>query len=128
MTHYFSTTLNATFDDAVTLTKEALKRHNFSMVSQINISDNLRHALNKEFRPYLIIGVCQPELTYRALEVENKIGTLLPCNVVVQELDRNKVEVSAVDPVSAMEGVDHVVVGDVARQIRAELSSVISEI
>ena len=74
MTYHFSTTVKKSFDDAVAATKEALKRHNFHVISEINMKDNLKKGLNVEFRPYLILGACNPELTYRALKAEDKLG------------------------------------------------------
>jgi len=99
MTYYFSSTVNMTFDDAVACTKEVLKQHNFRVVSEIDMKDNFKKALNLEFRPYLVLGACNPQLTYRALQAEDKIGTMLPCTIVVQQHDDGHVEVSAIDPV-----------------------------
>lgn len=128
MTYHFSTTVDMSFDDAVASTKEALKRHNFRVLTEINMKDNLKEGLNVEFRPYLILGACNPELTYRALKAEDKLGVLLPCNVVVQQQKNGNVEVSAVDPVLSMEAIGHVVVAQVAQDIRSHLRQVINEI
>ena len=92
------------------------------------MKDNLKKGLNVEFRPYLILGACNPELTYRALKAEDKLGVLLPCNVIVQQQENGNVEVSAVDPVLSMEAIDHVVVAQVAEDIRSHLRQVIDEI
>jgi uncharacterized protein (DUF302 family) len=128
MTYHFSTIVKKSFDDAVAATKEALKMHNFNVLSEINIKDNLKKDLNVEFRPYLILGVCNPELTYRALEAEDKLGVLLPCNVIVQQQENGNVEVSAVNPVLSMGAIDHVVVARVAHDIGSHLQQVIDEV
>ena len=128
MTYYFSKSVNMSFDDAVTSTKEALKRHSFRVLTEINMKDNFKKGLNIEFRPYLILGACNSELTYRALEAEDKVGTMLPCNIIVQQLEGGLVEVSAVDPVLSMQAITHVVVGQVAREMRSHLRKVIDEV
>ncbi|MGA8653998.1 MAG: DUF302 domain-containing protein [Xanthobacteraceae bacterium] len=128
MTYHFSTTVDMSFDDAVASTKEALKRHNFRVLTEINMKDNLKEGLDVDFRPYLILGVCNPELTYRALEAEDKLGALLPCNVIVQRQENGNVEVSAVDPVVSMQAIDHVVVAQVAQEIRSHLRQVVDEV
>jgi uncharacterized protein (DUF302 family) len=116
------------FDDAVMSTKEALKRHNFRVLTEIDMKDNFKKGLNVDFRPYLILGTCNPELSYRALQAEDKIGTMLPCNVVVQQQEDGRVEVSAVDPVASMQAVTHVVLGQIAENIRSHLQHVIDEV
>ncbi|MGO8843549.1 MAG: DUF302 domain-containing protein [Methyloceanibacter sp.] len=128
MTYHFSTTVDMSFDDAVASTKEALKRHNFRVLTEINMKDNLKEGLNVDFRPYLILGVCNPELTYRALEAEDKLGALLPCNVIVQPQENGNVEVSAVDPVVSMQAIDHVVVAQLAQEIRSHSRQVVDEV
>jgi uncharacterized protein (DUF302 family) len=128
MTYHFTKTVDMTFDDAVMSTKEALKRHNFRVITEIDMKDNFKKGLNVDFRPYLILGTCNPELSYRALQAEDKIGTMLPCNVVVQQQEDGRVEVSAVDPVASMQAVTHVVLGQIAEDIRSHLQHVIDEV
>jgi uncharacterized protein (DUF302 family) len=128
MTYHFTKTVDMTFDDAVMSTKEALKRHNFRVLTEIDMKDNFKKGLNVDFRPYLILGTCNPELSYRALQAEDKIGTMLPCNVVVQQQEDGRVEVSAVDPVASMQAVTHVVLGQIAEDIRSHLQHVIDEV
>jgi len=128
MTYHFSTTVEESFDDAVAATKEALRRHHFRVLTEIDMRDNLKKGLNVEFRPYLIIGACNPALTYRALKAEDKLGVLLPCNIIVQQQENGNVEVSAVDPVLSMGAIDHVVVAQVAQDIRSHLQQVIDEV
>ena len=128
MTYHFSTTVEKGFDDAVAATKEALRRHHFRVLTEIDMRDNLKKGLNVEFRPYLIIGACNPALTYRALKAEDKLGVLLPCNIIVQQQENGNVEVSAVDPVLSMGAIDHVVVAQVAQDIRSHLQQVIDAV
>jgi uncharacterized protein (DUF302 family) len=126
--YYFSTLVDKKFDDAVAATKEVLRHHNFRVLSEIDMKENFKTGLNVEFHPYVILGVCNPQLTYQALQAEDKIGTMLPCNVVVQETSDHRVEVSAVDPVASMQAITHVVVGQVANDIRSRLQAVIAEL
>ena len=128
MTYYFSSTVNMRFDDAVACTKEVLKQHNFRVVSEIDMKDNFKKALNLEFRPYLVLGACNPQLTYRALQAEDKIGTMLPCTIVLQQHDDGRVEISAIDPVVSMQAITHVVVSQVAEELRSHLKSVIDQV
>ncbi|MGC2825564.1 MAG: DUF302 domain-containing protein [Pseudolabrys sp.] len=128
MTYHFTKTVDMSFDRAVMSTKEALKRHNFRVLTEIDMKDNFKKGLNVDFRPYLILGACNPELSYRALQAEDKIGTMLPCNVVLQQREDGRVEVSAIDPVASMQAVTHVAVGQIAEEMRSHLQSVIDEV
>ena len=128
MTYHFTKAVDMSFEDAVMSTKEALKRHNFRVLTEIDMKDNFKKGLNVDFRPYLILGACNPELSYRALQAEDKIGTMLPCNVVVQQQEDGRVEVSAIDPVASMQAVTHVVLGQIAEDIRSHLQHVIDEV
>jgi uncharacterized protein (DUF302 family) len=128
MTYHFTKTVDMSFDDAVRSTKEALKRHNFRVLTEIDMKDNFKKGLNVDFRPYLILGACNPELSYRALQAEDKIGTMLPCNVVLQQREDGRVEVSAIDPVASMQAITHVAVGQIAEEMRSHLQSVIDEV
>jgi len=128
MTYHFSKTVNMGFDDAVVSTKEALRRHNFRVISEIDMKENFKKALDVDFRRYLILGACNPQLSYRALQAEDKIGTMLPCNVVLQQQEDGRVEVSAVDPVASMQAITHVVIDNVAHEMRSHLGRVIDEV
>ena len=128
MTYYFSTQINKTFDDALAATKASLNHHGFQVLTQIDMKDNFKKGLQVEFRPYLILGVCNAELTYQALQAEDKVGTMLPCNIVIQETADHRVEISAVDPVASMGAIPHVVVTQVANKIRSKLEAVIAEL
>jgi uncharacterized protein (DUF302 family) len=125
--YHFSKIVHMSFGDAVHSVKRVLRKHDFRVLTEINMEDNFKKA-NLSFRPYLILGACNPQLTYRALQAEDKVGTMLPCSIVVQQKDDGNVEVSAVDPVMSMRPIDHVQVGEVAREISSHLQKVIDEV
>jgi uncharacterized protein (DUF302 family) len=126
--YHYSKIVDMSFDDAIVSAKRALERHDFRVLTEIDMKDNFKKGLNIDFRPYLILGACNPQLTYRALQAEDKVGTMLPCNVVVQQKEDGNVEVSAVDPVFSMRPIDHIVVDEVAREISSHLQKVIDEV
>ena len=102
MTYHFSKTVNLSFEAAVAATTAALKKHGFGVLTQIDVKDTLHKKIGVDFRPYLILGACNPKLAFQALTLEDKIGTMLPCNVIVQQHDGGAVEISAIDPVASM--------------------------
>jgi uncharacterized protein (DUF302 family) len=128
MTYHFSKIVNMPFDAAVAATTDALKKHGFGVLTQIDVKDTLHKKIGVDFRPYLILGACNPKLAYEALTLEDKIGTMLPCNVVVQQRDGGAVEISAVDPVASMSAIDNPKLGKVADQVRELLKQVVSDI
>jgi len=128
MSYHFSKTVNLPFDKAVTATTEALKKHGFGVLTQIDVKDTLNKKIGADFRPYLILGACNPKLAYEALTLEDKIGTMLPCNVVVQEHEGGAVEISAVDPVASMSAIRNEKLGAVAAKVRELLRQVVAEI
>jgi uncharacterized protein (DUF302 family) len=126
VTYYFSKTLNADFDEAVARTTEALKRQGFGIITEIDVKETLSKKLGVDFRNYKILGACNPALAYEALKAEDKVGTMLPCNVVVQETGDGKVEVAAIDPVASMAAIDNPSLGQLAHTVREELRTVVS--
>jgi uncharacterized protein (DUF302 family) len=128
MSYHFSKTVNLPFDAAVAATTAALKNHGFGVLTQIYVQDTLKKKIGAEFRPYLILGACNPKLAHEALGLEDKIGTMLPCNVVVQQHGGNTVEISAVDPVASMSAIDNPKLGAVAGKVRELLKQVVAEI
>lgn len=126
VTYYFSKTLDAGFDDAVARTTEALKRQGFGIITEIDVKETLSKKLGVDFRNYKILGACNPALAYEALKAEDKVGTMLPCNVVVQETEDGKVEVAAIDPVASMAAIDNPSLGQLASTVREKLKSVVS--
>ena len=128
MTYHFSKTVDLPFDAAVAAATDALKKNGFGVLTQIDVKDTLHKKIGVDFRPYLILGACNPKLAYQALTLEDKIGTMLPCNVVVQQRVGSKVEISAVDPVASMSAIDNPRLGEVASQVRELLKQVIADI
>ena len=103
MSYYMSTFVPEAFDKAIDRAEEALKQEGFGVISRIDLQDALRTKIGVEFRPYTILGACNPKLAYEALQIEDKVGTMLPCNVVVQEHRPGQVEIAAIDPVASMQ-------------------------
>lgn len=128
MTYHFSKTVNLPFDAAVAATTAALKNHGFGVLTHIDVKDTLNKKIGADFRPYLILGACNPKLAYEALKLEDKVGTMLPCNVVIQQHDDGKVEISAVDPVASMAAIENQKLGTVAAQVREQLRQVVAQI
>lgn len=128
MTYHFSKTVALPFEAAVTATTEALKKHGFGVLTQIDVKDTLQKKIGTDFRPYLILGACNPKLAYEALSLEDKVGTMLPCNVVVQQHPGNIIEVSAIDPVASMGAIDNPKLGSIAGQVRDLLKQVIADV
>lgn len=128
MTYHFSKIVDMSFDKAVAATTDALKNHGFGVLTQIDVKDTLHKKLGVDFRPYLILGACNPKLAHQALIAEDKIGTMLPCNVVVQQREDNKIEVSAVDPVASMSAIKNPRLSGIAGQVSELLKQVIAEI
>tara|TARA_R110001592_G_scaffold304426_1_gene576892 strand:+ start:2855 stop:3250 length:396 start_codon:yes stop_codon:yes gene_type:complete len=129
MNYYFSTQLkNSTFDDAVSKTKEALKLEGFGVLTEIDMKATLKKKLNVDFYNYTILGACNPSLAYKALEAEDKIGTMLPCNVILLEKEKNTIEIAAVDPAASMQAVKNEALITVAETVREKLKKVIQNI
>ena len=127
MSYYFAKTLNVPFDQAVEITIAALKQRGFGVLTRIDVKSTLKEKLDVEFRPYVILGACNPRMAHQALQAEDKIGTMLPCNVIVQELDR-KSEVAAVDPVASMQAIDNDTLAAIAMKVRDELKATIQSL
>jgi len=128
MSYHFSKTIEVSFDEAITRVTEALKHEGFGILTDIDVKATLDKKLGVAFHPYRILGACNPEMAYRALQSESKIGTMLPCNVVVQEQTPGYIEISAVDPVASMQAIENPALGDVATQVRARLKNVIDSL
>jgi uncharacterized protein (DUF302 family) len=128
MSYHFSKTVSLPFDKAVAATTEALKNHGFGVLTQIDVKDTLNKKIGADFRPYLILGACNPKLAYEALTLEDKIGTMLPCNVVVQQRPGGVVEISAVDPVASMSAIPNEKLGAVAGKVRELLQQVVADV
>jgi uncharacterized protein (DUF302 family) len=125
MSYYFSKTLSISFDDAVQRTTEALKNEGFGIITEIDIKQTLKAKIGVDFRNYRILGACNPTIAHEALQLDDKVGTMLPCNVVVQEIASGKTEVAAIDPVASMQAIDNARLRQTAEIIRARLKHVI---
>ncbi|PIQ29373.1 MAG: hypothetical protein COW63_13540 [Bacteroidetes bacterium CG18_big_fil_WC_8_21_14_2_50_41_14] len=128
MKYYISKKINAGFEQAVQLVTESLKTEGFGVLTEINIHDKLKEKLEIDFRKYRILGACNPAYAYKALLEEDKIGVMLPCNVIVQDLGNNEVEVAAIDPVASMTAIENPKVKAVATEIQQKLKKVIERL
>lgn len=127
--YYISKTLkDVPFKEAIEKKVEALKKEGFGVLSEIDIQDTLKNKLNTEFYKYTILGACNPKLAYEALQAENKIGTMLPCNVIIQERESGTIEISAVDPAASMMAVKNDALKTLAKEVQEKLSKVIESI
>ncbi len=128
MSYYFATTLSASFEDAVARTTAALKEEGFGIITEIDLKDTFKRKLDIEFRRYTILGACNPNLAFEALKLEDKVGTMLPCNVIVQERSAGQVEVAAIDPVASMQAIGNPALAEKAQAVRQKLESVIERL
>jgi len=126
--YYFTKTVDSGIDNAIERVTDALKAEGFGVLTQIDMKATLKKKLDVDFRPYVILGACNPPYAYKALTAEDKIGTMLPCNVVVQENSDGKTEVTAVDPSASMIAVENDELKSVAAEIRARLERVIDSL
>lgn len=126
MKYYIEKTVNCTFDEAVAKVTEELKKEGFGVLSEINIHEKLKEKLDVDFRKYRILGACNPPAAYQALQAEDKIGTMLPCNVIVQELGQDKVEIAAVNPIASMMAIENPALESIAKEITERLKRVIA--
>ncbi len=129
MTYYHNTVLSdLTFEEAVSTTTEALKKEGFGILSEIDIKATLKKKLNVDFHNYKILGACNPEFAHKALLAEDKIGTMLPCNVILQEKEEGFIEVSAVDPMASMQAVINKDLMGIADDVSEKLKRVVDDI
>ena len=129
MNYYFKTTLTDTsFEEAIDKTIIELKKEGFGVLTEIDLKATLKKKLNVDFRPYKILGACNPLLAHTALLAEDKIGIMLPCNVILQEKQPGVVEVAVVDPIAAMGAVQNDELGPVALKVRDKMENVIRNI
>lgn len=128
MSYYFNTVVHTTFEEAIARVTDELKNEGFGIITEIDVKETLKKKLNVDFRDYKILGACNPEFAYQALLAEDKIGTMLPCNVILQELTPGEVEVAAIDPVASMQAVDNPKLAEVGEQVRVKLKAVIDSL
>lgn len=128
MSYYLGKILPIAFDAAVSRTKDALKKEGFGVLTEIDVKETLKKKIGVDFPSYRILGACNPALAYEALKLENKVGTMLPCNVVVRDAGNGQTEVAAVDPVASMQAIDNPALKRAAEQVRAKLERVVAEL
>ncbi len=118
MSYYIATTLKLPFERAIEMTEAALKEQGFGIISRIDLKAAFREKIGVDFRPYTILGACNPKLAHQALTIEDKVGTMLPCNVVVQARGEGETEVAAIDPVASMQAIDNAELKKAAAEVR----------
>lgn len=128
MSYYFSKVLDTSFEEAIDKVTEELKEEGFGILTEIDVKETFKKKLDVDFRKYRILGACNPQLAHKAISAESKIGTMLPCNVIVQETENGKTEVSAVDPVASMSAVENKDLGGIAGEVREKLKTVIERL
>jgi uncharacterized protein (DUF302 family) len=126
MSYYLGKTLPIAFDEAVARTMDALKKEGFGVLTEIDVKETLKKKIGVDFPNYRILGACNPALAYEALKLENKAGTMLPCNVVVRDAGNGQTEVAAIDPVASMQAIDNPELKRLAAQVRAKLEKVVA--
>ena len=128
MSYYFNKTINLPFDEAVNRVTEELIKEGFGVLTEIDVKATLKKKLDVDFRNYRILGACNPPFAHQALLAEDKIGTMLPCNVIVQELAPGVIEVAAIDPVASMSAVENPGLAEIGMQVRAKLQKVVESL
>jgi uncharacterized protein (DUF302 family) len=128
MDYYFNTTVQGDFDKVIEKVTEELKKEGFGVLTEIDIKATLKKKLEVDFYNYKILGACNAPYAYKALQAEDKIGTMLPCNVIVQERQQGAIEVSAVDPAASMQAIQNEALAEIATEIRNKLEKVISRL
>ncbi len=128
MSYYFSKKVNGVFEEVVEKVTASLKNEGFGVLTEINVKETLKKKLDVDFHKYRILGACNPHFAYKALQAEDKIGIMLPCNVIVQEKVEGEVEVAAVDPVASMKAVDNPDLSSIAKQVQEKLQHVIESL
>ncbi len=128
MKYYFNKVLEASFDEAIARVTEALRFEGFGILTDIDVQKTLKMKLGVEFRQYRILGACHPQSAYAALEAESRIGAMLPCNVIVQELEEGKTEVSAIDPIASMLAIENPSLGEIAKEVQEKLRTAIAKL
>ncbi len=128
MSYYLGKILPIAFDEAVARTMDALKKEGFGVLTDIDVKETLKQKIGVDFPSYRILGACNPALAYEALKLEDKVGTMLPCNVVVRDASGGQTEVAAIDPVASMQAIDNPELKRAAQQVRAQLERVVAQL
>lgn len=128
MAYYYTKTLSLSFEAALDRVREELKDEGFGIITEIDVTGTLKEKLGVDFRRYKILGACNPAFAHQALQVESRIGTMLPCNVIVQEHDDGRTEVSAINPIESMAAVQNAQLETLGHQVAAKLKSVVDRL
>ena len=128
MSYYFSKILHTDFDSAISRVTDELKKEGFGVLTEIDVKETFKKKLDVDFRKYRILGACNPNFAFEAIKSEDKVGTMLPCNVVVQEHEDGKIEVSAIDPIASMMAIKNDSLGAVASSVSDKLRRVIENL
>ena len=128
MSYYFSKIVSSDFDTAIEKVTAALKEEGFGILTEIDIKATFKKKLDVDFRPYKILGACNAPFAYKALQSEEKIGTMLPCNVIVRETENGQIEVAAVDPIASMQAIENEALGEIAGTVRERLKKVVDSL
>ena len=126
--YYYSTIVTGNFENVIEKVTQLLQKEGFGILTQIDIQQTLKKKLNVDFNKYKILGACNPPFAYKALQAESKIGTMLPCNIIVQELDKDRIEVAAVNPLLSMQAVKNAQLESIAQEVSDKLENVINSI
>ena len=128
MSYYFSKKFQGTFDEIYVRTLASLKREEFGVLTEIDVRATLEKKMDIDFRKYRILGACNPAFAYKALQAEDKIGTMLPCNVIIQELGKGEVEVAAINPIASMQAIENETLMLIAQQVRKKMFDVVENV
>ena len=128
MNYYFCKRINESFEKSIERVIASLKNEGFGILTEIDVKETLKKKLNVDFQKYKILGACNPQFAYKALQAEDKIGTMLPCNVIVQEISEGLVEVAAVDPVASMKAVENPALLEIAKKVKEKLRKAVIKV
>jgi uncharacterized protein (DUF302 family) len=128
MSYYFSRKVKGSFEGVEERVRRSLKEEGFGVLSEIDVRETLKRKMAVDFRKYKILGACNPPFAYKALQAEDKIGTMLPCNVIVQEVGAEEIEVAAIDPIASMQAVKNEALQPVAEQVQRKLKTAIENV
>jgi uncharacterized protein (DUF302 family) len=128
MDYYFNKTIKGEFEEVIEKVTNELEKEGFGVLTEINVTETLKKKLDVDFRNYRILGACNAPYAHKALKAEDKIGTMLPCNVIVQDKGSGEIEVAAVNPIASMQAVDNEALGEIAKEIEGKLQKVIENL
>ncbi len=128
MSYYFSRKVKGSFEEVEKRVRRSLGEEGFGVLTEIDVREILKKKLDVDFRKYKILGACNPPFAYKALQEEDKIGTMLPCNVIIQEWESGEVDVAAIDPIASMQAVKNEALKPVAEQVQQKLKKVVDSV